>query len=149
MNYIYTYFILFLVGFFFRQLIKFIMLEGFDVFVVSYKLVFLDFFCRVVIFFLSLFSYKLKYLFIDKILQFLFLFIFLNKKVVISRLLFFLVIGWKLFFLNKVFYFFIFLYCDFFRCFFEIEFRIFKVFGRMLLWVILVINRKLLFFIDW
>lgn len=149
MNYIYTYFILFLVGFFFRQLIKFIMLEGFDVFVVSYKLVFLDLFCRVVIFFLSLFSYKLKCLFIDKILQFLFLFIFLNKKVVISRLLFFLVIGWKLFFLNKVFYFFIFLYCDFFRCFFEIEFRIFKVFGRMLLWVILVINRKLLFFIDW
>lgn len=149
MNYIYTYFILFLVGFFFRQLIKFIMLEGFDVFVVSYKLVFLDLFCRVVIFFLSLFSYKLKCLFIDKILQFLFLFIFLNKKVVISRLLFFLVIGRKLFFLNKVFYFFIFLYCDFFRCFFEIEFRIFKVFGRMLLWVILVINRKLLFFIVW
>lgn len=149
MNYIYTYFILFLVGFFFRQLIKFIMLEGFDVFVVSYKLVFLDLFCRVVIFFLSLFSYKLKRLFIDKILQFLFLFIFLNKKVVISRLLFFLVIGRKLFFLNKVFYFFIFLYCDFFRCFFEIEFRIFKVFGRMLLWVILVINRKLLFFIVW
>lgn len=149
MNYIYTYFILFLVGFFFRQLIKFIMLEGFDVFVVSYKLVFLDFFCRVVILFLSLFSYKLKYLFIDKILQFLFLFIFLNKKVVISRLLFFLVIGRKLFFLNKVFYFFIFLYCDFFRCFFEIEFRIFKVFGRILLWVILVINRKLLFFIVW
>lgn len=149
MNYIYTYFILFLVGFFFRQLIKFIMLEGFDVFVVSYKLVFLDFFCRVVIFFLSLFSYKLKCLFIDKILQFLFLFIFLNKKVVISRLLFFLVIGRKLFFLNKVFYFFIFLYFDFFRCFFEIEFRIFKVFGRILLWVILVINRKLLFFIVW
>lgn len=149
MNYIYTYFILFLVGFFFRQLIKFIMLEGFDVFIVSYKLVFLDFFCRVVIFFLSFFSYKLKYLFIDKILQFLFLFIFLNKKVVISRLLFFLVIGRKLFFLNNVFYFFIFLYCDFFRCFFEIELRIFKVFGRMLLWVILVINRKLLFFIVW
>lgn len=149
MNYIYTYFILFLVGFFFRQLIKFIMLEGFDVFVVSYKLVFLDLFCRVVIFFLSLFSYKLKCLFIDKILQFLFLFIFLNKKVVISRLLFFLVIGRKLFFLNKVFYFFIFLYFDFFRCFFEIEFRIFKVFGRILLWVILVINRKLLFFIVW
>lgn len=149
MNYIYTYFILFLVGFFFRQLIKFIMLEGFDVFVVSYKLVFLDFFCRVVIFFLSLFSYKLKCLFIDNILQFLFLFIFLNKKVVISRLLFFLVIGRKLFFLNKVFYFFIFLYFDFFRGFFEIEFRIFKVFGRILLWVILVINRKLLFFIVW
>lgn len=147
MNYIYTYFILFLVGFFFRQLIKFIMLEGFDVFVVSYKLVFLDLCCRVVIFFLSLFSYKLKRLFIDKILQFLFLFIFLNKKVVISRLLFFLVIGRKLFFLNKVFYFFIFLYFDFFRRFFEVEFRIFKVFGRILLWVILVINRKLLFFI--